>query len=114
MAFENGTIDIVRNAAGDPSMTNTGIASLLQYVESDKANGSDSLTTRLSQAVRDAHEDEERVNNMNMRDWDIRDARAGAEKEGRAEGTANEQERSASLIAAMERDGLGPKRSSKS
>lgn len=58
-AFENGTIDIVRNAAGDPSMTNTGIASLLQYVESDKANGSDSLTAQLSQAVRDAHEDEE-------------------------------------------------------
>lgn len=39
-------------------MTNTGIASLL-YVESDKANGSDSLTAQLSQAVRDAHEDEE-------------------------------------------------------
>lgn len=81
-------------------------------------NGSDSLTTRLSQAVRDAHEDEERVNNMNMLDWDIRDARAAAAKEGRAEGcaegTGNEQDRSASLIAAMERDGLGPRRSSKS
>lgn len=118
VAFENGTIDIVRNAAGDPSMTNTGIASLLQYVESDKANGSDSLTAQLSQAVRDAHEDEEGANNMNMLDWDIRDARAAAAKEGRAEGcaegTGNEQDRGSSLIAAMERDGLGPRRSSKS
>lgn len=49
---------------------------------------------------------------MNMLDWDIRDARAAAAKEGRAEGcaegTGNEQDRGASLITAMERDGLGP------
>lgn len=55
---------------------------------------------------------------MNMLDWDIRDARAAAAKEGRAEGraegTGNEQDRGSSLIAAMERDGLGPRRSSKS
>lgn len=51
---------------------------------------------------------------MNMLDWDIRDARAAAAKEGCAEGTGNEQDRGSSLIAAMERDGLGPRRSSKS
>lgn len=55
---------------------------------------------------------------MNMLDWDIRDARAAAAKEGRAEGcaegTGNEQDRGSPLIAAMERDGLGPRRSSKS
>lgn len=43
-----------------------------------------------------------------MLDWDIRDARAAAAKEGCAEGTGNEQDRGSSLIAAMERDGLGP------
>lgn len=86
VSSEDGAIDVVLNASGDPSKESLGLASLLQYVEPDSTDSSDLLTTGLSRAVSEAHEDEEWVKNMSRLDWDIHDAKVSAAEEGHAKG----------------------------
>lgn len=123
--FANGAVDIVLSAASDLAQARPEVASLLRYVATDVSDDSDSLTERLSDAVREAHEDEEWVRGMDWLDWDIRDAKEAAAREGRAEGLergltegraegraegrvegeAGERDRQARLVSAMEAAG---------
>lgn len=86
LVFDDGSVDVVLNAAGDLSMASPDIACLLQFVGTDAVV--DSFTGRLQEAVDDAYRDEEWMMGMSWLDWDIRDAKAAAAKEGRAEGLA--------------------------
>lgn len=112
VVFDNGAVDVVLNASGDLSRASSGLASLLQYVETNTTDNSDPLTSGLSRAVAQAHKDEEWVSSMSLLDWDIRDAKEAAAREGRAEGRAegrsDERARQARLMSAMEASGCEP------
>lgn len=105
----DGAVSLVLNAGGDLAMTTPAMASLLEYVGTGRVRREDNLIGKLQLAVEDALSDEEWVRNMSWLDWDLRDAKAAAQKEGRAEGRAEgrtqERERLGSLAAAMERAG---------
>ncbi|HIY84249.1 Rpn family recombination-promoting nuclease/putative transposase [Rubneribacter sp.] len=88
VAFDNGSLDVVLNSQGDLEQARPEIASLLQFVETEKVAFADPLTSKLAHAVEQAHEDEEWIQNMSWLEWDIRDAKAHAAAEGRAEGHA--------------------------
>lgn len=118
--FDNGATDIVLSAAGDLTRTTPEIAALLRYVRTGEVSG-DALASRIEDAVDEAYRDEGWLDDMRLIDWDLRDARRAAEREGwatghargcaegraegQAEGRANERRLQAGLVAAMEHEG---------